>query len=160
MSEHRATIYWQYAGTDFVRGKYSREHVWEFDGGIRIAASPSPSVVPAPHSNAANVDPEEAFVAAVSSCHMMSFLYIASKAGVAVTSYRDEAVGVLTKNTAGKYWISKVTLHPQIEYADSLPPGAEQIQHLHHAAHEECYIANSINTEVVVAENDERLNAE
>ncbi len=151
MSEHKATIHWQYSGTDFAKGKYSREHVWEFDGGISIAASPSPSVVLVPYSNPANVDPEEAFVAAVSSCHMLSFLYVASKAGVVVTSYRDEAVGVLTRNAIGKYWISKVTLHPQVEYVAATPPSAGQIQHLHHAAHEECYIANSIKTEVVVA---------
>jgi organic hydroperoxide reductase OsmC/OhrA len=150
MSEYTATIRWQFTGTDFARGKYSREHVWEFDGGITIAASPSPSVVPVPYSNPANVDPEEAFVAAVSSCHMMSFLYVASKAGVIVTSYHDEAVGVMTKNAAGKYWVSKVTLRPRIEYGGTSLPSAEQIQHLHHAAHEECYIANSIRTEVVV----------
>jgi organic hydroperoxide reductase OsmC/OhrA len=151
MSQHKATIHWQYSGTDFAKGKYSREHVWEFDGGISIAASPSPSVVLVPYSNPANVDPEEAFVAAVSSCHMMSFLYVASKAGVSVTSYRDEAVGVLTKNAAGKHWISKVTLHPIIAYGDATAPSEVQIQQLHHAAHEECYIANSIKTEVVVA---------
>lgn len=149
MSQHTAIIRWQYSGHDFVKGKYSREHVWEFDGGISIAASPSPSVVLSPYSNPANVDPEEAFVAAVSSCHMMSFLYVASKAGVTVTSYNDHAVGDLTKNAAGKYWISKVTLQPRIEYA-GITPSAEQVEHLHHAAHEECYIANSIKTEVVI----------
>jgi organic hydroperoxide reductase OsmC/OhrA len=150
MSQHKAIIRWQYSGKDFCKGKYSREHTWEFDGGITLAASPSPSVVLVPYSNPANVDPEEAFVAAVSSCHMMSFLYVASKAGVNVASYRDEAIGILTKNTAGKYWISKVTLQPQIEYVGD-SPSAEQLHHLHHAAHEECYIASSIKTEVVVA---------
>ena len=147
MSEHRATIRWKYSGTDFAKGRYSREHSWEFDGGIIVAASPS--VVPAPYSNSANVDPEEAFVAAVSSCHMMSFLYVASKAGVVIASYSDAAVGVLTKNGAGKYWISRVTLHPHIEYGGT-PPTAAQEHDLHHVAHEECYIANSIKTEVVV----------
>jgi organic hydroperoxide reductase OsmC/OhrA len=149
MSEHKAAIRWTYTGGDFAKGKYSREHVWEFDGGITVAASPSPSVVMVPYSNPANVDPEEAFVAAVASCHMMSFLFVASKAGVVVTSYSDDAVGMLSKNDAGKYWISKVTLRPHIEYAGE-PPSTQQIQHLHHAAHGECYIANSINTEVVV----------
>jgi organic hydroperoxide reductase OsmC/OhrA len=149
MSQHKATIHWQYSGIDFIKGKYSREHVWEFDGGISIAASPSPSVVLPPYSNPANVDPEEAFVAAVASCHMMSFLYVASKAGIGVTSYSDEAVGVLTKNAAGKYWISKVTLRPRIEFSGATP-SVEQVQQLHHAAHDECYIANSIKTEVMV----------
>jgi len=155
MAEHKATIRWpynkgQHTSSDFAKGKYSREHVWEFDGGVSVAASSSPSVVPLPYSNPANVDPEEAFVAAVSSCHMLSFLYVASKAGIVVTRYHDAAVGVLTKNAAGKYWISKVTLQPSIEYDAASIPSAEQEQHLHHLAHEECYIANSINSEVVI----------
>lgn len=153
MSEHRATIRWTYSGTDFAKGKYSREHVWEFDGGITVAASSSPAVILVPYSNPANVDPEEAFVASVSSCHMMSFLYVASKAGFVVTSYSDAAVGVLAKNEAGKHWISKVTLRPRIEYGGT-PPTATQGQQLHHAAHAECYIANSIKTEVIVESHD------
>lgn len=149
MSEHRATIRWKYSGSDFVRGRYSREHVWTFDGGITVAASPSPSVVPAPYSNPANVDPEEAFVAAVSSCHMLTYLYVASRAGFAIDSYIDEAVGVMTKNESGHFWVSKVTLHPNIQYSGT-PPTAVQARDLHHQAHEQCFIANSIKTEVVV----------
>lgn len=152
MAEHRATITWN--GTappaDFVKGKYSREHAWTFDGGITIPASPSPSVVSAPWSNKANVDPEEAFVASISSCHMLTFLYVAAKAGLAVSSYRDEAVGVLTKNERGVPWVSKVTLSPVIAWADRVPDAAE-LARLHHAAHDGCFIANSVKTEIVVA---------
>lgn len=150
MAEHRAHIRWQYSGTDFARGKYSREHVWEFDGGISVPASSSPAVIPIPYSNPAHVDPEEAFVAAVASCHMMSYLYVASKAGFAIDSYHDEAVGLLTENEAGARWISKVTLRPAIEYRGTNSPTTVQEQHLHHQAHEQCYIANSIRTKVVV----------
>jgi organic hydroperoxide reductase OsmC/OhrA len=96
MSEHKATIHWTRTSPDFLRGKYSREHTWAFDGGVTVPASPSPSVVPAPYSNAAHVDPEEAFVAAVSSCHMLTYLYLASQQGFQVDSYLDEAVGLMT----------------------------------------------------------------
>src|SRR5215210_998015 len=98
MSEHKAIIHWQRTSPDFLKGKYSREHTWTFDGGFSMAASPSPSVVPVPFSNPAHVDPEEAFVASVSSCHMLTFLYLASKQGFQLDSYQDEAIGVMTKN--------------------------------------------------------------
>lgn len=150
MSEHKAIIRWTYSGPDFLKGKYSRAHVWAFDGGITVAASPSPSVVPVPYSNPANVDPEEAFVAAVSSCHMLTYLYVASRAGFLIESYTDEAVGVMTKNEGGNFWVSKVTLHPSIEYGGTTLPTLIQEQHLHHQAHEQCFIANSIKTEVVI----------
>src|SRR5258707_3546704 len=101
MSEHRATIEWRRTRPDFLKGKYSREHTWTFDGGLTVPASPSPSNVPAPYSNPAHVDPEEAFVAAVSSCHMLTFLYLASKHAFQVDSYEDEAVGVMTQNAKG-----------------------------------------------------------
>jgi organic hydroperoxide reductase OsmC/OhrA len=107
-------------------------------------------VVPVPYSNPAHVDPEEAFVAAVSSCHMMSFLYVAARAGFVVARYSDEAMGVLTRNELGQHWISTVTLRPRIEYGGAAPPTTAQEQHLHHEAHRECYIANSIRTAVVV----------
>jgi len=153
MADHRATIVWQGTATpeDFVKGKYSREHAWTFDGGVTLAASPSPSVVPAPWSNAAHVDPEEAYVASVASCHMLTFLYVAAKAGFAVASYRDEAIGVMTKNARGVPWISKITLAPTITYAGDKQPTAEELATLHHAAHDGCFIANSVNTEIVVA---------
>ncbi|MSR13696.1 MAG: OsmC family peroxiredoxin [Gammaproteobacteria bacterium] len=150
MSEHRATIRWEYSGSDFVKGRYSREHVWVFDGGITVNASPSPSVVPAPYSNPANVDPEEAFVAAVASCHMLTYLFVAARAGFAIERYTDDAVGVMTKNELGIFWVSKVTLRPNIAYVGSQSPTPAQVQQLHHQAHDRCYIANSIKTEVVV----------
>ena len=150
MAEHRATIEWHNTATatDFVKGRYSREHVWTFDGGASVPASPSPSVVPAPWSNAANVDPEEAYVASIASCHMLTFLWVASKRGFAIASYRDAAVGVLTKNERGKPWVSRVTLSPQIEWIEKTPT-AEELASLHHAAHDDCFIANSVNTEIV-----------
>src|ERR1700685_3313808 len=117
MSEHKAIISWQRTSPDFLSGKYAREHTWSFDGGLTVAASPSPSVVPAPYSNPANVDPEEAFVAAISSCHMLVYLHLASRQNFQVDSYDDEAVGVMAKNEQGRAWISAVTLHPKIVYS-------------------------------------------
>lgn len=152
MSEHQATIHWTRKSPDFLNGKYSREHAWSFDGGVTVSASPSPAVVPAPYSNAANVDPEEAFVAAISSCHMLTYLYLASRKGFQVDSYHDEAVGVMTRNERGIPWVSLVTLHPKIVYSGEKLPASADEEQLHHAAHEQCYIANSIKTEVRVAE--------
>ena len=151
MSEHKVTISWQRTSPDFLKGKYSREHTWTFDGGLTVPASPSPSVVPAPYSNPANVDPEEAFVASVSSCHMLTFLYLASSQGFQVDSYDDEAVGRMTKNDQGVAWISVITLHPRIAYDGGRRPTSAAEEGLHHAAHEQCFIANSIKTEVKVS---------
>lgn len=152
MADHRATITWDAAvpAAEFAKGKYSRAHTWAFDGGVVVPASSSPSVVPLPWSNKDNVDPEEAYVASIASCHMLTFLYVAAKAGFTVTGYRDTAVGVMTKNARGVPWISKVTLSPQITWADQVPD-AERLATLHHAAHEGCFIAQSVNTEIVVA---------
>jgi organic hydroperoxide reductase OsmC/OhrA len=150
MSEHKAIINWKRSGPDFLNGKYSREHTWTFDGGIQVPASPSPAIVPLPYSNPAHVDPEEAFVAAVSSCHMLTYLYLACQQGFQTDSYEDRAVGLMTKNERGVPWVSSVTLHPQIIYSgDKLPTPADE-EHLHHEAHEQCFIANSIKTEVTV----------
>jgi organic hydroperoxide reductase OsmC/OhrA len=150
MSEHKATISWTRTSPDFLKGRYSREHTWSFDGGVTVPASPSPSVVPAPYSNPAHVDPEEAFVAAISSCHMLSYLYLACREGFQVDSYHDEAIGRMTENDQGVPWVSSATLHPQISYSgDKLPTPADE-ERLHHLAHEQCYIANSIKTEVSV----------
>jgi organic hydroperoxide reductase OsmC/OhrA len=150
MAEHKAFIDWQNKGPEFLKGKYSREHTWTFDGGVTIPASPAPSVVPAPWSNAANVDPEEAFVASISSCHMLTFLWIAQQKGFQVDSYRDEAVGHMTKNERGALWVSTVHLNPAIVYSGAKQPTAADIEALHHAAHEQCFIANSIKTEVIL----------
>lgn len=152
MSEHKATIRWARTSPDFLKGRYSREHTWTFDGGMTVPASPSPSVVPAPYSNPAHVDPEEAYVAAVSSCHMLSFLYVAYQQGVQVDNYEDEAVGLMTKNEKGVLWVGSVRLRPRIVYSgEKLPTPAEE-KHLHHLAHEQCFIANSIKTEVTVSQ--------
>ena len=114
MSEYKATISWKRSFGDFLKGKYSREHTWSFDGGATVAASASPSAVPLPYSNPACVDPEAAFVAAISSCHMLTFLYLAYREGFQIDSYGDDAVGVMTKGENGVPWVSSVTLHPKI----------------------------------------------
>lgn len=134
----------------FTKGRYSREHTWSFDGGVTVPASPSPSVVPAPWSNPANVDPEEAFVASVSSCHMLTFLHLASRAGHEVAAYDDDAVGEMTKNDEGRWWISRVTLSPRIAWVGETRPTPAEEAALHDAAHHECFIANSVRTEIVV----------
>ena len=152
MSEHLATIRWQCTGPDFLRGQYSREHTWTFDGGATVAASPSPSVVPAPWSKAAHVDPEEAFVASIASCHMLTFLWLAGRAGFQAESYADAAVGTMTKNERGVPWVSLVTLCPEIAWSGVKAPTVAELERLHHRAHEECFIANSIKTEVQVRE--------
>ena len=150
MSEHKATISWKSTASNFLSGKYSREHTWKFDGGAVVAASSSPSVVPLPYSNAANVDPEEAFGASISSCHMLTYLYLACKGGFQVDSYEDEAVGHITKNEKGVPWVSLVTLHPRIVYGENKTPAHADEERLHHLAHEQCFIANSIRTQVTV----------
>jgi organic hydroperoxide reductase OsmC/OhrA len=153
MSEHRATIEWAggAAAGDFVKLRFTREHRWTFDGGASVVASAAPSVVPAPWSNPHGVDPEEAFVASLASCHMLTFLFVAAKAGFAVATYRDDAVGIMAKNAAGKAWVSKVTLSPRITYAGDKQPTSEELAVLHHAAHDGCFIANSVKTEIVIA---------
>jgi organic hydroperoxide reductase OsmC/OhrA len=152
MAQHLATIEWssQATGPDFLKGRYPRSHTWQFDGGVTVTSSSSPLVVPLPWSDPAGVDPEEAFVAAVSSCHMLTFLYLAGKAGFVVEHYRDHAVGVMTKNEQGTPWISQITLTPEVTYGGDRRPTDEQVQHLHHGAHEGCFIAQSIKTEVLV----------
>jgi organic hydroperoxide reductase OsmC/OhrA len=150
MSEHKAIIRWKCTSPDFLKGKYSREHTWTFDGGCTVPASPSPSVVPQPYSNPAHVDPEEAYVASISSCHMLTFLYLASKQGFQVDSYSDEAIGAMRQNEKGIPWIASVMLDPQIVYSgDKLPTPADE-ERLHHQAHEQCFIANSVKTEITV----------
>lgn len=150
MAEHKATISWQRTTPEFLPGKYSREHTWKFDGGVSVLASSAPSVVPVPYSNPAAVDPEEAFVASVSSCHMLSFLYIACKQGFQIDSYTDEAVGHMAKNEKGVPWVGTVVLNPQIAFSGERTPSPQELQHLHHLAHEQCFIANSIKTEVKI----------
>lgn len=126
------------------------QHTWQFDGGLSVPASSSPSVVREPYSNAANVDPEEAFVRAIASCHMLTFLYVAGRQGFTVRSYRDDALGTKTKNEARVPWVSSVVLDPVIEYGADARPTLEQEHHLHHLAHRQCFIANSVKTEITV----------
>ncbi|MCB5175327.1 OsmC family protein [Microvirga lenta] len=149
--EYRATVSWARNGETFSDNRYSRGHLWTFDGGVAVPASASPSVVPLPLSREDAVDPEEAFVAAVSSCHMLTFLSIAAKKRFVVDSYEDHALGVMTKNDKGKLFVSKVTLDPTIEFSGEKRPSPEQIADMHHLAHQECFIANSVLTEVEVA---------
>lgn len=150
MSSHTATVRWsRKGGGDFTKGQYSRAHEWLFDGGVTVSASPSPHVVPLPWSDEAAVDPEEAFIAALSSCHMLFFLDLARRQGLVIDSYVDEAEGVLQKREDGKMWMSRVTLHPRVTWAGDSPDEAA-IFDLHHRAHEACFIANSVTTEVRV----------
>jgi organic hydroperoxide reductase OsmC/OhrA len=151
MHEYKATIHWDNKGPDFLKGRYSREHTWIFDGGVKVPASSSPGVVPLPWSNPTNVDPEEAYVASLSSCHMLTFVWLAGKAGFLVQSYEDEAVGTMTKNERGQFWINQVTLRPKIVWGGEKTPEEAEIKELHHRAHDECYIANSVKSEVTVA---------
>ncbi len=150
MAEYKAVIKWQRTSPDFLRGKYSREHSWTFDGGITVAASASAHVVPVPWSNPAGVDPEEAFVASIASCHMLTFVYLAAKQGFQIDSYEDEAVGTMAKNEQGVPWMSLVTLNPRIIFSGDKIPAAAETEHLHHLAHEQCYIAQSVKTRIVV----------
>ena len=145
--EYKATITWKNAGEDFAKGRYSRAHEWRFDGGITLAASAAPSVVPAPYSREDAVDPEEAFIASLSSCHMLTFLDFARRAGVVVMSYEDEAVGIMERIAPGKMAITRVTLRPRIAF-DGSPPDSAKLDELHHQAHETCFIANSVSTKI------------
>lgn len=147
--EITAEIAWvREAGVKFSDGRYSRVHHWRFDGGVEVPASASPHIVPLPYARAENVDPEEALVAALSRCHMLTFLDIARRRGFVIESYRDNAVGLMEKNEAGKMWVSLVTLRPRIAY-DGVAPDRAAEEDLHHRAHEECFIANSVKTKVV-----------
>jgi organic hydroperoxide reductase OsmC/OhrA len=155
MAQYRAIVEWQLSDGDFLAGRFSRAHTWVFDGGLRVPASPSPHVVPAPYSNAEAVDPEEAFVAAIASCHMLTYLYLAGRDGVEVLAYADDAVGVMTKNEQRRSWVSQVTLRPKIRYRPGGQPTPEQEARLHESAHEQCFIANSVKTEIIVKPGSE-----
>jgi organic hydroperoxide reductase OsmC/OhrA len=147
MSEHVAAVEWTREGARFVDNRYSRAHRWEFDGGAVVPASASPHVVPVPLSDPAGVDPEEAFVASLASCHMLFFLSFAAKRGLVVESYRDEAVGVMGKDAEGRLAITMVTLRPHTVFAADAP-AREVLDEIHHAAHEACFIATSVKTEI------------
>lgn len=148
MSEHLATVRWNRGNADFGANKYSRAHDWEFDGGAVVAASASPDIVPLPLSAAENVDPEEAFVASIASCHMLYFLAIAAKRGFVVDTYTDHASGNLGKTDSGRTAMTKVTLRPDATYSGEVIPDADRIRKMHHRAHELCFIANSVTTAI------------
>lgn len=148
MPDHVATVEWR-SGGGFREGRYSRAHRWSFDGGAIVPASASPHVVPAPMSDPAGVDPEEALVASVSSCHMLWFLHLARDSGFDVAAYRDEARGQMGKGDRGRMAVTRIVLRPEIDFAGEAP-GAEALARLHHEAHEKCFIANSLRTEIVV----------
>lgn len=151
MSIYTATIRWSRTGdVDFTKGQYSRAHEWTFDGGAVVPASASPHIVPAPWSDEQGVDPEEAFVAALSSCHMLFFVDFARRDGWTVDSYVDEAEGVMEKGADGRIAVTRVVLRPDIEWGGERHPDEAAVADLHHRAHEACFIANSVKTEVVV----------
>jgi len=145
---HTATIRWETGAADFLSKRYSRAHTWTFDGGVTLPASSSPRVVPLPMSDAGAVDPEEAFVASLASCHMLWFLDIASRAGYAVQSYEDAADGHMGRNAAGKLVVDVVTLRPRTRFAGARVPDAAALAALHHQAHDECFLANSVRCEI------------
>lgn len=150
MSEHLATIQWKRNQSVFTDNKYSREHSWQFDGGAEIPAPASPHVVRIPYSNPACVDPEEAFVASLSSCHMLWFLSIAAKKKFVVESYTDQAVGLMEKNEDGEFAVTKVRLRPQIVFAGDNLLTDQQIAEMHEEAHHSCFLSSSVKTEITV----------
>ena len=146
MSKHLASLRWNRNGKPFTYEGYSRDHEWIFEGGQRLTGSAAEAFLGSPEG----VDPEEAMVVALSSCHMLTLLAIAAKKGWTVESYDDDAEGTLGKNEAGKLSLTRVTLRPRIIFAEGKTPDAEALQRLHHQAHENCFIANSVKTEVVI----------
>ena len=151
MAIYTSTVSWHRSDSeDFTDNKYSRRHEWEFDGGAVVPASASPHIVPLPYSDEAGVDPEEAFVASLSSCHMLFFLSFAAQRGFCVDSYVDVASGLMEKNESGKMAMTRVTLKPKIGFCGEKRPPADEVDALHHKSHDACFIANSVKTEVVV----------
>ena len=148
MSTHDVTVEWSRGDARFTDNRYSRAHTWAFDGGARVPGSSSPHVVPAPWSDPAAVDPEEAFVASLSSCHMLWFLSIAAQRGFRVDRYVDAATGTMGRNAAGKVAVTRVVLRPQVAFGGDVRPSRDDIAAMHHEAHEQCFIANSVLTEV------------
>jgi organic hydroperoxide reductase OsmC/OhrA len=150
MSEHRASVQWRRNTDNFDATNYNREHRWKFAGGVEIPAASAPEF----RGDPACVDPEEAFVASISSCHMLTFLYLAALDGFTIDSYKDDAVGYL-KPQGKKLAVTKVELRPKIVFSGETQPNAEQLESLHHRAHEECFIANSVNTVIEVKPSED-----
>jgi len=148
MADHTCTVAWERGDADFPSRRYSRAHTWTFDGGAVVRGSSSPHVVPPPGSDPAGVDPEEAFVASLSSCHMLWFLDLAARRGFVVDRYVDQAVGTMARNAAGRLAMTRVVLRPAVTFAAGAKPDAGTFAALHHEAHEQCFIANSVTTDV------------
>ncbi len=147
---YRAGISWSRGRDEFLRGRYTRRHTWSFDGGVSVPASASPQIVPAPWSAADAVDPEEAFVAALASCHMLFFLSLAAARGLVIERYEDDAIGVMAEDARGRMVVSAITLRPSVTLADAAAAPAGLMAELHHAAHEACFLANSVLTQISV----------
>lgn len=151
MSSYSATVRWHRdPNEDFAKGRYGRGHEWAFDGGAVVRASASPDNVPSGTADEAGVDPEEAFIAAIASCHMLFFVDYARRAGFVVDSYVDEATGIMEMNDEGRVAVTRVTLRPRTRFAGGREPTAGEVAQLHHRAHEDCFIANSVTTKVAI----------
>jgi len=146
MSEYRVTVAWRRESEDFTYASYNRNHVWRVGEKTAIEASAAPEY----KGDGERIDPEEALVASLSSCHMLTFLAIAARKRLGVESYEDDATGHMAKNASGKFWISHVTLRPRIVFVDGVSVSREQLDEMHHLSHEDCFIANSVKTEVTV----------
>jgi organic hydroperoxide reductase OsmC/OhrA len=146
MSEHKATIEWKRASEDFEANTYSRDHAWRFEGGHETPASAAPEYL----GNKERVDPESAFVASLSSCHMLTFLFLCARKRFVVDRYTDAAVGFLEKNAEGKMAVTRVELRPEVEFSGEKRPSGEELAELHERAHRDCFIANSVTTRVEV----------
>lgn len=151
MSTHTAQVEWERHGVPFTDNRYSRAHVWRFDGGLTVPASSSPHVVPLPWSVAANVDPEEGFVASLASCHMLWFLGLAAGEGYMVDRYSDAAAGTMARDAQGRQWLAQVVLNPAVVFSGGLVPTDASVDALHHAAHEKCFLANSVKSAITIA---------
>ncbi|HSD69115.1 MAG TPA: OsmC family protein [Woeseiaceae bacterium] len=149
MGKYAATISWERSNSPFVNGDYTRAHLWSFDGGLTVPASSSPQIVPLPYSKPENLDPEEAFVASLSSCHMLFFLSIAAAKGFRVDSYRDAAIGYLEKDEVGRLAMTRVILRPEATYSGGKIPTRRDIEGIHHEAHDRCFVANSVRTRIM-----------
>lgn len=150
MNRYTATVSWNHNDGDFTGNKYSRKHLWNFDGGLEIPASASPHIVPEPYSDPSAIDPEEAFVASLSSCHMLWFLSLAARKGYTVISYKDQAEGIMQKDQEGKLAITEVILTPVVTFEQDSAPGRQDFDELHHSAHRRCFIAHSVKTEITI----------
>lgn len=149
--QYTAEILWERGDQHFLDKKYSRKHIVKFDGGIEVAASSSPLVVPLPYSDPHAMDPEEALIFAIASCHMLSFLAIAVKRGFVVDAYQDKAIGKMQPNEHNKFWVSEVTLCPKVTFSGVNRPNQDEHLHMHQEAHEECFIANSVKTDIRIS---------